>query len=794
MPKKSRKSEVTDQRDPAGSVLTARMFILTAHSQDWPGGSSRRGMRHLLRYYGVSPEIGPVAIFLEREKPVFFVQHHTPLPPGADAADRKVLTLKNFAGEPVDALYFNSRRSAEHAAALFRRQGYVTYESDVRPERRFLMERFINAQVEVRGKPRRQGRLTTFVNPQIKAASCTPEFSVMSLDIETGDDGKRLYSIAMHWQGRGASGQKVLLSCSSGRALPEFAEELGSEKAVLENFIGQFEQVDPDIVIGWQVVGFDLLILDQKCREYGLKLPLSRDASSAPIRRLKSGGYRVDPVGRVVVDGPPALRAAFFSFEDYRLETVAQAVLGKGKAIEEVIDKQAEIDRLYQDDPAALARYNLTDAVLVSEIFARCGLIELLTRRSQISGLLLNEIGLSAAAFDHYFLPRLHRKGFVAPDVRDIRTAGEHAAGGYVMEPTPGIYSNVIVLDFKSLYPSIIRTFKIDPLSRLMASENPVQTPVGYRFSAGEHLLPEFIGELMEQRAQAKSAGDRQLSQAIKILMNSFYGVMGSTGCRFYHPDLPSAITETGQWLLKESIRYLKSLGYPVLYGDTDSLFVSLDSRKDVQASEVGERLASQINSYWRKRLGEFGVISFLEMEFEKHYVKFILPVARGKEGGARKRYAGLLKKGEAAELEFVGMEYVRSDWTELAKDFQHELYWRVMTGDEIKNWMRERVQAVLSGKCDQQLVYRKRLRKSLQEYTRNLSPQVRAAKMLPEQSREVRYVVTADGPVPLQLNPQGIDYRHYIEKQIKPIADSVLKLLGLSFDEIIYPQQLELF
>src|SRR5690606_34322400 len=128
------------------------------------------------------------------------------------------------------------------------------------------------------------------------------------------------------------------------------------------------------------------------------------------------------------------------------------------------------------------------------------------------------------------------------------------------------------VLDFKSLYPSIIQTFKIDPLSRLLSDINPVSTPGEYRFSLTEHFLPQFIDQLMEQRSIAKKNDDKALSQAIKILMNSFYGVMGSYGCRFYHPSLPSAITGTGKHLLLGSRSFLEERGYKVVYGDTDSL------------------------------------------------------------------------------------------------------------------------------------------------------------------------------------------------------------------------------
>jgi len=183
-----------------------------------------------------------------------------------------------------------------------------------------------------------------------------------------------------------------------------------------------------------------------------------------------------------------------------------------------------------------------------------------------------------------------------------------------------------------------------------------------------------------------------------------------------------------------------------------------------------------------------------IEIEFEKYYRKFILTPARGSEVGAKKRYAGLLVENDKETIEFVGMESVRSDWTRLAKEFQLELYNRIFNNAEIENWLREIVKKVKTGEYDDKLVYRKRLRKEVDEYTKNIPQHVKAARMLPETTGTVYYVITKRGPVPIELKHTDIDYDHYIEKQIKPIADSVLILLGESFDSIVQSDQLSFF
>ena len=488
------------------------------------------------------------------------------------------------------------------------------------------------------------------------------------------------------------------------------------------------------------------------------------------------------------------LRASFFSFEDFKLETVAQELLGTGKTITPDENKIEEIDRLFKEDKVSLAEYNLQDAVLVTDIFKKTGLVELSVRRAQISGLLMDQLGMMTAAFDHFYLPRLHRAEYVAPNLKDIQTA-DHAAGGYVIEPNPGIYENVIVLDFKSLYPSIIQTFKIDPYSLLMKQVDTIETLNGYKFSASHHILPDFIDELMELRNLAKKKKDKQLSQAIKILMNSFYGVMGSYGCRFYHPDLPRAITGSGHKLLLGSKDYLEKNDLKVIYGDTDSLFVKLKDISKEDGETQGKNIVKDLNKYWKNKLkDDFNIESYLELEFEKYYRKFIITPARGADIGAKKRYAGLLVKDGKENIEFVGMEFVRSDWTRLAKDFQIELYQKIFDGVEVEEWIREVIKNLKDGKFDDKLIYRKRLRKDVDGYVKNVPPHARAAKLLSEPSDVIYYAITQRGPIPIELKHNDFDYDHYIEKQLKPIADSVLSLLGKSFDDIVGNDQLSFF
>ena len=210
-----------------------------------------------------------------------------------------------------------------------------------------------------------------------------------------------------------------------------------------------------------------------------------------------------------------------------------------------------------------------------------------------------DRVAASIASFDFLYLSELRRQNLVAPTVRsgDSRVFAAQQ-GGHVLEPVTGLHRNVWVFDFKSLYPSIIRTFNIDPVSYI-ASPPPgadvIETPGG-AFRREPAILPRLLDELFPRREAAKQAGDEVASHAIKILMNSFYGVLGTPACRFHNPALANSITGMGREMLLWSKRWFEDAGFRVLYGDTDSLFVHSGSKDFDRTLEQGRELATLLN------------------------------------------------------------------------------------------------------------------------------------------------------------------------------------------------------
>jgi DNA polymerase-2 len=234
-----------------------------------------------------------------------------------------------------------------------------------------------------------------------------------------------------------------------------------------------------------------------------------------------------------------------------------------------------------------------------------------------------------------------------------------------------------------------------------------------------------------------------------------------------------------------------------VLYGDTDSLFVDSQADDQYLARERGRDLAAALNADLGRYVEErWQVASRLELEFEKLYLKLFLPRARHSTRGASKRYAGLLGGAHADNVEFIGMEVVRRDWTALAKDVQRELYQRLFSDQSVDAYLAEVVQKVRNGDLDARLVYRKNLRKDTDEYTETTPPHVAAARKSTQPlGRLVSYVMTTAGAEPLDNIRHPLDREHYVFKQVKPVAEPVLETLGLDFERVIGDsRQLDLY
>ena len=355
--------------------------------------------------------------------------------------------------------------------------------------------------------------------------------------------------------------------------------------------------------------------------------------------------------------------------------------------------------------------------------------------------IILERMGLPNVAIDHFYLPKLHRKGYVAPNVSDDVVPVISPDSGE-LEPTPGCYENVVVFDFQNVFPSLIRVFKIDPLARVKAEVNPVTMPAGYRFSGSEHFLPELFERLMAHQAEAGKRGLSHITQATDLAMKTICKSLGAKTCRFFQADLVLVLASAESWLVKTTRAHLESEGYEVYLADSENLFVGLGDGPDPVGR--GKALGEKLNQFWHDRLqSEFG-LSTIEVAWNGHFNQLVIPPNKRKEGSILKRYAGQMVRDGAPQLVLEGIEGVLSDWTELARNLSEELFNQFFNdGEGFEKWLIEEMNQLKEGARDDQLIYRKRIRKDPASYAKNPPPHIKAALMLPKHGQEIRYVFT---------------------------------------------------
>ncbi len=775
-------------------------FLLTRHWRDTPTGSEV--------VLWLATDHGPQRLVLPAQESVAFIPEAFRQQTEALIADERhtrlqTLELRDFRRRPVFGLYCRSNRQLQALEKRLRENGIPVYEADIRPPERYLMERFITAPVWFSGEQRG----ASLVNARLKPhPDYRPQLKWVSLDIETTEHGE-LYCIGLEGCGQR---QVYMLGPPNGDASTLDFELIyvDSRPQLLEQLNAWFARHDPDVLIGWNVVQFDLRVLQKHADRYGIPLRLGRQQQALEWREhgFKPGVFFAQAAGRLIIDGIDALKSAFWDFPSFSLEAVSRQLLGEGKAIDNPWQRMEEINWRFAHDKPALAKYNLVDCELVTRIFHHTAIMPFLLERATVNGLAVDRHGGSVAAFGHLYIPRMHRAGFVAPNLGEV--APEASPGGYVMDSRPGLYDSVLVLDYKSLYPSIIRTFLIDPVGLVEGLAHPADADSvpGFRharFSRTTHCLPAIVEQIWQGREAAKRDGNKPLSQALKIIMNAFYGVLGTSACRFFDPRLASSITLRGHAIMQQTRELIEAEGFDVIYGDTDSTFVWLKAaHSEADAAEIGQRLAEQVNRWWQQHLQQtYGLTSALEIEYETHFSRFLMPTIRGAEQGSKKRYAGLIRSRDGEQLVFKGLESVRTDWTPLAQQFQQNLYGRIFRGEPWQDYIRETVAQLLNGELDEQLVYKKRLRRALKDYEKNVPPHVRAARLADEQNRKlqrplqyqnggsIRYVMATAGPEPLEARNTPLDYDHYVTKQLQPVADGILPFVGGDFATLITGQ-----
>ncbi|MBU0978187.1 MAG: ribonuclease H-like domain-containing protein, partial [Nanoarchaeota archaeon] len=544
--------------------------------------------------------------------------------------------LKNFAGEEVVKFSFENQTDLNNAYKEYHKEIEI-YEADLKPQTRFIIDNDLLGNVDLEGEYQSSEKIDRVYNePKISPLSSEnfkPKLKVISLDIESDKKGN-LYCIGLY--GENYKKNFMITSCNLKHTV-----SCKNEEECLEKFKQELLKLDPDIITGWNVIDFDFAFLRELFKKHKITFDIGR-TSEEPRLRIESNFFRSSSVnipGRQVLDGinlikDPLIKEApsikFADFESFTLEDVSQALIGKGKLLKGK-DRHKEIESLYKTHSEKslqnLVDYNLTDCELVYEILEKTKMIELAIERSQLTGLTFDRLTGSIVAFDSLYIREARKNNLVSPS-NEFKQKEARVTGGYVYSSNSGLYKNVLVLDFKSLYASVIQTFNIDPSSfikkedlRSQPRESPpkdldaskpgevsicsnseskkiVIAPNGARFKNQDGLLPQILRRLHLAREKAKKEKRELSNYAIKTIMNSFWGVFGSPNLRYFDLDMANAITHFAQFITKLTAKEIEKMGYKTIYQDTDSVFVETRLGKE-KANLLGKKIAEDINKFY---------------------------------------------------------------------------------------------------------------------------------------------------------------------------------------------------
>jgi len=563
------------------------------------------------------------------------------------------------------------------------------------------------------------------------------------------------------------------------------ADDSKNDAKIIREFVDYLRKYDPDIIVGYNNNGFDWPYLVNRSSRVGVKLTISRMGN--PPEPSVYGHWSV--IGRANVDlynfieemGEIKVKSLDRAAEFLGVMRRDERVLIPGHRIYEYWDDKSKRDlllRYARDD--VVSTYGLAEKLLPFAI-----------QLSSISGLPLDQVGASSvgARVEWMIFYEAVKRGELAPN-REERPY-ETYKGAVVLEPRPGLHEDIAVIDFSSMYPSIMMKYNVSPDTLVIGDCNDcyVAPENNYRFrKTPEGLYPGLLRVLVESRRKVRELmknypenspdwvllNERQ--RALKVMANAMYGYCGWLGARWYRREVAEAVTAWGRNLLKTVIEKARSLGLPIIYGDTDSLFVK----------NMGDKVDALIN-YINNELG-------FDVKVDKVYRRVLFTEAK-------KRYVGLTIDGE---VDIVGFEAVRGDWAEVAKDVQENVAEIVLkTGDVGKAvaYVKSIIDKLKAFQFDiDDVIIWKTLDKSLNEY-KVLTPHVAAAKQLIEAGYKVGkgdmvgYVIVKGGgaklaykvkPYILIKDIREIDVDYYIEKQVIPAAMRILEVLGVKESQLM--------
>ena len=647
---------------------TFDLRIITASYRREPTEGPEEPQVPVIQLFGRTREGKSIAVEYSGFQPYFFVVAPPQALRGAFARDKQVVSFEDVTleveGRPTPCARVTLRqpwKTPEYREKA-RKFGSTPLEADIPFQHRFIYDMDLGAAVRVIGTPADPaGRYTTdlFVIAE-RFEPCDPfrpALRILSFDIENSIRDGHIFCVGVAYREGDAIKTRVLT---------------GNEKEIIERFVKLIWELDPDIISGYNIDGYDLPVLIERAAKHGMqRLQLARDRSS--FFHLGERFWRLD--GRILTDVWWAVRAEMRPKQE-TLDYVAKHLLGEGK--HEL--QRRKIDEEWEADRDKVIRYCINDAELSLKILERVRRIEKTLDLAAVSKLPLEDVlhGRTSNLIDSILIRAADRAHVAVPMMKMRGGRVEQIEGGYVHSLQPGLYEWVISLDFRAMYPSLIIENNI--CFTTVSPNGTIASPTGAKFLAADvkkGLLPVILANLMKDRqdvrAKRKAETDPQMKEfyeglqaAIKILMNAFYGVLASSFYRFNDPKVGASITAFARDRIKGIIGELEAEQVKVVYADTDSVFFESPS-PGLQESLAFARKTAERFSRGR-----------ISMEVDKIYETLF-------SHGRKKRYAGKVAWPEEMRDEMVvrGYEIRRTDAFDLQSEAQGRVFEKILDRDQ---------------------------------------------------------------------------------------------------------------
>ncbi|XP_008436829.1 DNA polymerase alpha catalytic subunit isoform X2 [Poecilia reticulata] len=607
-----------------------------------------------------------------------------------------------------------------------------------------------------------------------------------------------------------------------------------SERTLLGCFLAKMHKIDPDVLVGHDIFGFDLEVLLQRinvCKvPHWSKIGRLRRANMPKLGGRGAFAEKSATCGRLVCDVEISAKE-LIRCKSYHLTELAAQVL----KVERVAVPQESIRNLYSDSPHLLYLLELTwtDAKLILQIMCELNVLPLALQITSIAGNVLSRtlMGGRSERNEFLLLHAFHDKNFIVPDKPSFKKAhldtveGEDDAdagkgkrrkkaayaGGLVLDPKVGFYDKfVLLLDFNSLYPSIIQEFNICFTTVQRQAQNsrkktdddePEEIPEIPDSNLEMGILPREIRKLVERRKQVKQLMKQQdinpdlymqydiRQKALKLTANSMYGCLGFSYSRFYAKPLAALVTHKGREILMHTKDMVQRMNLEVIYGDTDSIMINTNSKSLEEVFKLGHKIKAEVNKLYK----------LLEIDIDGVFKSLLLL--------KKKKYAALVveQHGEgrySVKQELKGLDIVRRDWCDLAKECGNYVIGQILSDqsrdvivDNIQKHLVEVGEKVANGDIPlNQYEIHKALTKDPQDYPDKKSlPHVHVALWINSQGgRRVKagdtisYLICKDGSTLAasqrayaleQLQKQeglSVDTQYYLAQQVHPVVSRI--------------------